>query len=122
MARGLSGLLAIALAASSAARPVAVCAGMIQAAAPGAMHAHGQQHMAHAGHQPAAPNHHHDEECCGVCATACGGCAAAAAGASLSPLAFLSVRVTPLDAVHPPYLARAHLRPFAIGPPATIVA
>jgi hypothetical protein len=122
IARGLSGLLAIVLAASTAARPVAVCAGMIQKSAPGAMQAHEQQHMAHAGHQPAAPHHHHDEECCGVCATACGGCAAPAAGVSLAPLAFLSLRVVPLDAVRPPYVVRAHLQPFAIGPPATIVA
>ncbi|MFI5206647.1 MAG: hypothetical protein ACHQX4_01395 [Gemmatimonadales bacterium] len=121
IARGLSGLLALALATSIAARPVAVCAGMIQTAAPGAMQAHAQ-HMAHAGHQPAAPHHHHDGECCGVCATACGGCVAPAAGASLAPLAVTSLRIAPPETSLVPKIIREHLRPFAIGPPATIVA
>ena len=121
MARGLSGLLALALAASTAARPVVVCAGMLQAKAPGAMPAH--MHMAHAGHQPAAPqHHHHDEECCGVCATACVGCAAPTAGAALPLFASLSVRLVPLEPVFVPAVARPHLQPFAIGPPAAIVA
>jgi hypothetical protein len=123
MTRGLSCLLAGVLAASIAARPVAVCAGMLRATAPvttGAMQAHA--HMAHAGHQPAAPHHHHDVECCGVCATSCGGCAVAAASASLSPPASLSIRVAPLEPALPRHQVRAHLQPFAIGPPATIVA
>jgi hypothetical protein len=117
-------VLAFALAASTAARPVAVCAGMLLGsapAAPAAMQGHAQ-HMAHGAHQPAAPHHHHDVECCGVCATACGGCAAAAARASLLPLASLSVRVVPFAAVVAPAVARPHAQPFAIGPPATIVA
>ena len=118
----LKAALAVLLAGAMAARPVSVCAGMAQGASPAAAAAHGHLHDPHAGHAPAAPHHHHDEECCGVCATACG-CGPATTGAVALALPTVTlVRAAAPRAEPGPRGERRYLQPFAIGPPASIVA